>query len=210
MRSFFPILLVALLLSGCGGGASVSEHQCVAGDWQTLGYRDGANGVRSTALLAHQNACGEHGIVPDRHGYMLGWNEGVREFCEPNNGFAVGERGGAYHNVCPAEQREAFLAAFHQGRSLYQARRDLSRIDQAIVRTTGELEAVKQEIVSSTAAQFSGTLLPAERLELLARTKSLAEEQARLEDELVDLEIAYADAEARLDALTASLAAVTH
>ncbi len=209
MRIYLPGLLAALLLSGCGGGASVSEHQCIAGDWQTLGYRDGANGQRSTALLAHQNACGEHGIVPDRHGYMLGWKDGVREFCEPNNGFAVGERGGAYYNVCPAELREPFLAAFHQGRSLYQARTALRQIDQAIVYTTGQLESVKQEIVSSTAAQFSGTLLPAERLELLARTKSLAEEQARLEDELVDLEIEYADAERQLASLSASLAAVT-
>ncbi len=210
MRISLIATLSALLLSGCGGGASVSEHQCMAGDWQTLGYRDGVNGQRSTALLAHQDACGEHGIVPDRHGYMLGWKEGVREFCEPHNGFVVGERGQAYYNVCPEDLRGDFLAAFQQGRTLHQARAAVASVDRAIRQTTQHLEAVKEDIVATTAAQFSGTLLPAERLELLARTKQLAEEQGRLEEELVDLEIEYVQREHDLDALTQSLAAVTY
>jgi hypothetical protein len=209
MRIALFVTLSALLLSGCGGGATVSEHQCLAGDWQTLGYRDGVNGQRSTALLAHQDACGEHGIVPDRHGYMLGWKDGVREFSEPHNGFAVGERGQAYYNVCPEDLRSDFLAGFQQGRTLYQARTAVAGTDRAIRQTIQHIEAVKEDIVATTAAQFSGTLLPVERLELLARTKQLSEEQGRLEVELVDLEIEYAQRQHDLDALTNSLAAVT-
>ena len=59
--------VVALLfaLAGCSSN-SVSESQCIAGDWQTIGYRDGANGNRSTQLLAHQDACVKHGVIPDR------------------------------------------------------------------------------------------------------------------------------------------------
>ena len=69
-----PLILLtsAVILSGCGGGATVSENQCIASDWQTLGYRDGVNGIRSSQLLKHQDACVEHGIIPDRAGYMAG------------------------------------------------------------------------------------------------------------------------------------------
>ena len=71
MRTHLIIIAAVLALAGCGGGASVSQNQCIASDWQTLGYRDGTNGVNSSQLLAHQDACVKHGIIPDREGYML-------------------------------------------------------------------------------------------------------------------------------------------
>ena len=77
MRSLLFFLVFSLLLVGCAGRTTVSENQCTAGDWQTLGYRDGVNGHRSSRLLQHQDACVRHGIVPDRAGYMVGWEEGI-------------------------------------------------------------------------------------------------------------------------------------
>src|SRR5258705_279322 len=122
MRLYPGITAVVLLfaLAGCASD-SISESQCIAGDWQTVGYRDGVNGYRSTELLNHQNACVKHGVIPDRASYMVGWESGVREYCEANNGYDVGERGYTYNNVCPDDQREAFLAAYHNGRQLYLA-----------------------------------------------------------------------------------------
>jgi hypothetical protein len=212
MRFFLQFSLLAglaLLLGGCGGRASVTENQCMAGDWQTLGYRDGVRGMRSTALLSHQDACGEHGIFPDRHGYMLGWQQGAREFCEPNNGFQVGERGQAYNNVCPEELRADFMTAYRKGRSLFEARSEVSRIERAIYQTRQHLESVESDIVATAAAQFSGTLLPEERVTLLARTKQLADEQAELEMTLVDLEVELEKKLRSLDTLNQSLASAT-
>jgi hypothetical protein len=198
-----------LVITGCGSRPTVSENQCIAGDWQTLGYRDGSAGYRSTTLLAHQDACGEHGIVPDRAGYMIGWEQGVREFCEPNNGFVVGERGQSHNNVCPDDLRGPFLSAYQQGRSLYLARAEVANLERSLAQRQTRLEQVKGEIVSAAAAQFSGTLMPAERMELLARLQRLHEEQQALEVEIVDLELER-DRKARdLDHLSQSLAAVT-
>ena len=108
MRALISLLTALALLGGCASGGSVSENQCIAGDWQTMGYRDGAAGYRSSRLLKHQDACVEHGIVPDRNGYMLGWEQGAREFCQPNNGFDLGARGAGHNNICPVDIREAF------------------------------------------------------------------------------------------------------
>ena len=52
-----------LLLSACSSNPSVSESQCIAGDWQTVGYRDGTNGLRSTQLLQHQDACVQYDVI---------------------------------------------------------------------------------------------------------------------------------------------------
>jgi hypothetical protein len=205
---FLLLLPLALSLAGCGSRPSVSEHQCIAGDWQTLGYRDGANGRRSTSLLAHQNACGEHGIVPDRHGYMLGWEQGAREYCHADNAFLVGERGENYYNICPEDLRADFVSAYSNGRTIYLARTAVANIERQINHNRSRLETVKSEIVASAAAQFSGTLLPEERLELITRTQRLYEEQQQLEYELADLEQELVRKERELNDLNRSLASI--
>ncbi len=176
-------MLVLAALAGCASD-SVSESQCIAGDWQTVGYRDGANGYRSTQLLEHQNACVKHGVIPDRASYMIGWEKGVREYCEANNGYDVGVSGYGHNNVCPDDQREAFLAAYHDGRQLYLARSEVNDLEQAISQREYRLDEIKTELVSSATQQFDPTLTPAARVDLLALTERLAEEQGRINAEL--------------------------
>jgi len=187
MRIQWMILGVAIAtLCGCRSG-SVSESQCLAGDWDTIGYRDGVHGYRSTELLEHQNACVKHGVVPDRAGYMAGWERGVREYCEASNGFDVGARGASHNNVCPDDQRDAFLSAYHDGRQLYLARVEVANLEQAIGQHEYRLEQVKAAIVSSATQQLDPTLSPTARVDLLATTERLAEEKGRLESELPQL-----------------------
>ncbi|MCZ6616489.1 MAG: DUF2799 domain-containing protein [Gammaproteobacteria bacterium] len=210
MRSCFGISLITFLLAGCSGGATVSESQCVAGDWQTLGYRDGVRGLRSSQLLAHQDACVKHGIVPDRHGYKLGWEEGIREYCEPYNGFSVGEHGNGHNNVCPSDLRAEFLTAYQEGRSLYLARMEVANLERAITRKVNRLEQIKAEIISTATAQLNPVLTTVERIELLARTERLNTERVRIREEIPALEQDLAIKARHLDALNGSLAAVTN
>ncbi len=177
------LCLVTLALGACHS-TSVSESQCIAGDWQTVGYRDGAAGYRSSRLLEHQNACVPHGVIPNRDAYMLGWEQGVREYCEPNNGYDVGVRGAPYYNVCPDNQRDAFLDAYHQGRTLYVARVEVVDLQQAIASRETRVTEIKTQIVAAATQQLDPTLTPAARVDLLAVTQRLAEEKGRIESEL--------------------------
>lgn len=199
-----------LMVTGCGGGATVSEGQCVAGDWQTVGYRDGAGGLRSTRLLEHQDACARHQIIPDRNGYMIGWNAGIEEYCRPTNGFAEGERGARYDNVCPTDLEAAFLDSYRQGRALYTARREVQALTSQLARMEARVDTLKAEIVSSGAAQLSPDLTPARRIELLAETQRLTEEKAATEAEIpaIAQELAYKEQE--LDRLQQSLATIAY
>ena len=167
-------LLATVALTGVlvlGGCATLSESQCIANDWQTVGYRDGLIGIQSSQLLKHQNACVKHGIVPDRPAYLVGWKQGVEQYCQPHNGFTTGERGGQFANVCPARLKGAFYAAYQEGKQIYLARSEISTLQRSISQmqydlrnagyVTDEVEPViGHEHVESEDTHLDGGVLP--------------------------------------------------
>ncbi len=46
-------------------------------------------------------------------------HDGVREFCQGDNGFQVGASGRVYNKICPADQEKAFLKEYSRGRKKY-------------------------------------------------------------------------------------------
>lgn len=193
----------ALLVSGC---ASMSESQCVAGDWETVGYRDGLAGKQSTQLLSHQNACVKHGVVPDRDAYLAGWEDGVRQFCIPSNGFNAGEAGRSFTNVCPDDQSDAFYAAFQEGRRLYLAKAEIEGLNRTIAQKEYRIKQLAAEISSVEAALISDETDASQRARLLDRTKALAAEQGELEAEIQQLTVDVALKSERLKSLRQTLA----
>ena len=210
MRIFFVFFSTMIAIAGCGGGATVSRNQCIASDWQTLGYRDGVNGLRSSQLLKHQDACVEHGIIPDREGYMAGWNTGVREYCKPNRAFEIGESGAGHDNVCPDGMQTQFTTAYREGRSLYLLRVDVQNLEHQIDHMESRMEQIKTELVSSGTAQLNPLLTPAERIELAAHTQRLTEERHRLKKELPHVRSELTRKQVELDGLRQSLVSAVY
>lgn len=198
------VLVFSLLLGGC---ASLSESQCIAGDWQTVGMRDGLAGQHSAHLLNHQNACVKHGVVPDRQAYLAGWEQGVRQYCQPDNGFVVGERGAGYNNVCPAHLQGAFQEAYEEGRQLYEAQAAIDQFNRTIARKSDRLRQIAAQRTSAEADLIDEAATAAERRELLELTRSLSREEGALQAEIQDLEIAVAVRSERLRVLRSSLIA---
>ena len=149
-------------------------------------------------------------IVPDRADYMLGWNEGVREYCQPNNGFSVGEHGWSHNNICPSDMRADFQHAWKEGRSLYQARADVANLERDLDRRSARLIEVKSQIVSVAAAQLNGDLTAAERIDLATRVQRLYEEKEHLKATIPDVEAELAFKARELDRLSQTLAQVTY
>lgn len=206
----FAVILATTVLAGCGSNPSVTQNQCVAGDWQTLGYRDGVNGLRATRLLSHQDACVEHGIVPDRHEYMIGWDEGILQYCQSDNGYDQGVRGASYNNVCPRHLESAFLSSFHDGQQLYIARTEVTNLERLIDQREQRLAHVKAEIVSSATDQFDPTLTPAQRIEMIAHSQRLLEEKVAIEKELPKLRHDLEHMAEQLDKLQRTMAGVVY
>jgi hypothetical protein len=204
-----PRTLAIILLTGTAalsGCASLSESQCLAGDWQTVGYRDATNGQNPSALLKHQNACVKHGITPNRDAYLAGWDQGILQYCQPRNGFALGERGAAFPTLCPDAVVDPFEAAYHDGRRLYLARAEIRRLEREIDAREHRLEHLDDAIASAESRLVEEGLSSNERWELLEETKAMAREQGEIEAELKELRIDVALEYQRLQQLRHALA----
>ncbi|MCZ6711681.1 MAG: DUF2799 domain-containing protein [Gammaproteobacteria bacterium] len=206
------LMIVSWLVVGCAlaGCATLSESQCLASDWQTIGYRDGMNGTHQSQLLKHQNACVKHGVTPDRTAYMEGWNTGVAQYCQPNNGFTVGEQGSAYPNVCPEALQSAYYAAYQDGRRLYLAQAEINNLQRAINDNLERLAHLTRDLSNTEALLVEGDLTPVQRRELLDETKALAREQGELENQTQELRIDAAVKQERLRNLRIELAYATY
>jgi hypothetical protein len=167
----------ALFLSGC---ASLSEEECLSGDWGGIGQRDGAAGQVAEAQFArHVKACEKAGVTPQRTAWQRGYDQGLQSYCTPAKGLDEGLAGRSYRNVCPAASEAAFLRGYRIGESDYDARQELRRIDSEITR----LEARNAQILVALAEDAT----PALRQEL----RSNQSELLRLQ-----LELGFARAEA--------------
>jgi hypothetical protein len=200
-------LSLALLASGC---ATLSESQCTAGDWETVGFADGLSGTASSQLLKHQNACMKHGIVPDRDAYLAGWDAGIVEYCEPGNGFAVGQRGERFGNLCPSHLQDAFYAAYQDGRQLYLAQREIDQLARQVSQKEYRLRQVGAELQRTDVELIAADTSTERRVELLAQSKALSEEQGTLEAEIHSLEGQIARKSEQLDSLRNALAFVAY
>ena len=107
---------------------------------------------------------------PDLEAYRHGRSEGLREFCQSNNGYRAGVTGAAYHDVCPADLAAPFLAQYHVGHERYvheqrvrdadvqltAKRAEIARLDDGLARSG--LQAIKE---TSTLEQRAHALLDA-------------------------------------------------
>ena len=209
--SYFPSISgtlgigLVLLLTGCASNPSVSEFQCKAGDWQSVGYRDGSSGYSSSRILQHQEACGEYEIVPDRSSYLAGWREGLDEYCTAQNGFDVGRRGGRSNSVCSANDYMDFVAAYSDGRDLYEAGRAVRSLENQLVAAERRLEDIKHEIVGVTTAQLEPGLSAEERLKLVVVLESLIEERSEVKDSIPVIQTELARSRDNYDRLNSQL-----
>ncbi len=202
MRIHLILGISLALTAGCASKPSVAEHQCRAGDWYTVGFRDGSRGFESTQLLRHQEACGEHGIYLEREEYMTGWDEGLAEFCTMDNAFDLGRRGAGHRGLCGRE----FDSAYDEGRQLYQAGRAVISLEREIAGVEQRLVDLRQEIIGATTAQLTPDLTYQQRVALLTKVEALHNERTRLTLELPELEAELEHSRQHLDELTQSLA----
>ena len=176
----------AILVQGC---ASMSGQECMVADWQAVGYEDGVRGFTGDRIGNHRKACAKHGVAPDLAAYRAGREAGLREFCEPENGYNLGVRGGTYTGVCPADLDVDFFAAYTDGKRLHDLRSSVSQVENQIRTKENRIDEIEDKIARAGIRLISDASTPEERASLLTRTKNLAEERGTLENELDNLRI---------------------
>ncbi len=187
MKRNWNLVGLALVLSGLGGCASMSSDECVTGDWEAIGYEDGARGYTTAQLGERRKACAKHGVTPDFAAYQSGREQGLVEYCTPGRGFDVGSRGGRYNGVCGANLEADFLDAYNAGYHLYTLQSNVNRANSAIHSRENELERIDDEMREKEAALISSETTTEERVLLLVDLKDLSERIGQLEAEIQDL-----------------------
>lgn len=112
LRALTAVLLMALLVSGC---ATLNRSECEAGQWQEIGYHDGARGRGNEFLGLHQRACAKHGVDVAEPLYNNGYLAGLADFCQPQTAYRLGRNEEIYNYACPSEFERPFVVAYVDG-----------------------------------------------------------------------------------------------
>lgn len=198
----FILSLAALAVSGC---ASMSSEECTLSDWQAIGYTDGARGLPVSQFDSYRKDCAAHGVAPGFDSYRSGRDEGLREFCQPERAFDLGNRGARNPGVCPPESSAEFAQAFADGRHLFELRSSLQRVQRQLTLKDNRYHKIENDKQTLEASLVSKEPTVEERLQMLLELKNLAEEQQQLQAEMHELQSELDDRERALAAYQVAL-----
>jgi hypothetical protein len=191
-----PAVALVLVLSGC---SSMSQDECRTVDWRTVGYEDGVNGYPGDRIAQHRKACAKYGVSTDLTLYQQGRDQGLREYCQPANGYRVGVQGSSYTGVCPASLEPGFVAAYNSGHQLFVLQSRVSNTDAQIAYRRRELNQIEHGIATNAVAVASNDSTAQDRANVLVDTEQLAERVGRLKAEIRQLEDARVNYERDLE-----------
>jgi uncharacterized protein DUF2799 len=198
------LLLLPALLGGC---ATMTAEECSVLDWRSVGYEDGVAGLPGNHISHYREACAKHGVATDLSAYQAGRAMGLREYCQPANGFRVGARGDSYQGVCPAPLEQDFLGAYNSGHELYTLEWRASNATRQLADRRNEINRIEQGMVSDAAVLVAQDSTAETRAHALVDTNQLAERKGRVEAEIVELERDRARYQQDLESYRATLAA---
>lgn len=202
--ALFAIAAAGAALNGC---ATLSEAECVTGDWYGIGRGDGAQGRSHERLGEHIEACQSHGITPDHTLYEQGRQEGLLSFCTPQSGFRRGRLGGSYGGVCPAHLEGDFLAGYSDGRMVHAAQSiyDAAYNDQQ--RYIQDARNLESQIRTEEASLDDEALSDEQRRTIRSRIRQLRDDRERALDQARDAEWRLREAEREVSHLRARFSA---
>lgn len=146
-------------------------------DWYDLGVRDGLAGyVAANRLVRHRDACARVKIVPNEKQYLQGHQEGLAEYCHPENASREGLAGHSYANVCDQTFKTIYQAAYE----VYSLKR---RIDNNL----DEISRKEAELRDEKTSASRRNQLRSEIRELDRQRETLRDELFSTERELEDL-----------------------
>ena len=166
----------------------MSQSECNAVDWRTIGYEDGVAGRSGAQIGVHRRACAKYGITTDLEAYRLGRAEGLREFCQPHNGYRAGVTGTPYYDVCPADLATHFLAQYKAGHELYVHEQRVRDADAQLNFKRAEMARLEDAAARSGLRAVKETSTLDQRVQAVLDAKQYAERIGRLKAEVAQLE----------------------
>jgi hypothetical protein len=178
----------AVMLAACSSTATMGQYECTGVDWRTIGYEDGVAGHSGAQIGIHRRECARYGITPDLEAYRLGRAEGLREFCQPHNGYRAGLTGVPYYDVCPADLAALFLAQYQAGHELYIREQRVRDADAQLNVKRAEIARLEDAAARSGLRAIKETSTLEQRVQAVIDAKQYAERIGRLRADVAQLE----------------------
>lgn len=181
-------IIAALSIFALTGCATMSAEECLTADWRAIGYEDGARGAPVSAVSGRRQTCANKaGVTVDMASYLDGRAEGLFEFCQPSNGYALGARGGAYNGVCNGPEEYDFISAYQAGKQLFTLERQVVAISSDIEKAHYDLDKVDKDVAYAEAALIAPETPHPERILILKDIKRLSKERGNIETAIIAL-----------------------
>jgi hypothetical protein len=148
----------------------------------------------------HRRDCAEHGVAPNLDAYLAGRAAGLREYCQPHNGYRAGVNGHTYYDVCPAELAPGFVAAYEDGRALYVREQRVRDADEAIEYRRREIRRLEDRATESAFDVIDKSATVEQRTQGALDAKQAAERIVQLKREIQGLQQEREQYQAELEA----------
>jgi len=190
MRLTCPLLaFCVVMLAACSSTATMGQNECSAIDWRTIGYEDGVAGHSGAQIGVHRRACAKYGITPDLEAYRLGRVEGLREFCQPHNGYRAGVTGVSSYVVCPADLASRFLTQYLAGHELYVHEQRVRDANAQLSIKRAEIARLEDAVARSGSRATKETSTLEQRAQAVLDARQYAERIGRLKADVAQLEM---------------------
>lgn len=155
----------------------------MSGNWSDIGYKDGVNGKSRGKLADYTKVCAKYDAEPNREVYLTAFESGLIKYCTYERGFALGENGNSYNQVCSGELSAGFSLGYDEGRIVYEINSQHKYLIRVYENTLEALVKVRGRLVGDIADKDDeGKVIPLSASE----RKRLTKKQYRLESELDD------------------------
>lgn len=151
-------VLTSLLLASLVGCATLNEKECRSINWTEMGRSDGIKGYELTRRDQQIAACGDYGANPDVLAYRTGREEGLHQYCTPENALQVGIDGGTYRQVCAGEAGALFSIVHARGLVLHAIKDDMQDVQDRLDAERGAQVDVKDSALNEKLDQNASYL----------------------------------------------------
>ncbi len=139
------VLITALLGLGLAGCAGLTEETCLTGDWNTVGYIDGVNGLDSEKVQDRLKECGRYDIALDPREYEIGRTRGLTVFCSPRGALDAGLRNVGNINLCVGAP-SLTQRSYRIGRQYSEAKREFESEENQYESAVSSISRLRREL----------------------------------------------------------------
>ena len=181
--SILNTAILSLATIGFAGCASISEGECVSGNWSDIGYQDGVKGKARGKLADYTKTCAKYGAQPNREAYLTAFESGLIKYCTYEQGLELGENGSDYNQVCSGDLASGFSQGYDEGRVVYEIYSEHKRLISEYEDILEALVNVRGRLAGDVSDKDDdGNIIPLSESE----RKRLVKKQYRLEGQLDD------------------------